>query len=82
MKEKEENVVQKIVSILSENKCTVAEAKSLLNAAEKTILEQATVQYPTDIYFDTPLSISRSIPEILEILEITKNDRPGAFQER
>lgn len=40
MSEKKQSVVGDIISVLSKNKCTVAEAKWILNAAGNAILEQ------------------------------------------
>lgn len=81
MNGKEKKVVEKIISVLAENECTVAEAKLLLSATEKAILEKTTVQSPLEVYFDVQ-SINRPLTETLVRLGLTRRDRPEASQEK
>ena len=82
MSEKKQSVVGDIISVLSKNKCTVAEAKWILNAAGNAILEQTTVQMPENISCCAYELSDRPFSEVLARLGITRNDRPAGFQER
>ena len=82
MSEREKRVIRGIVSVLSQNKCTVAEAKRLLRFTRKAILEKTTVQPIDSVDYATQQIIDRPLPEILERLGLPRNGKPEASQEK
>lgn len=83
MNEREKRVIRGIMSVLSQNKCTVAEAKRLLRFTRKAILEKTTVQPANSVDYDATQQImDRPLPEVLERLGLPRNGRPEASQEK
>lgn len=81
MNEREKRVIRGIMSVLSQNKCTVAEAKRLLRFTRKAILEKTTVQPVDSVDYATQQIMDRPLPEILERLGLSRNGKPEASQE-
>lgn len=81
MNEREKRVIRGIMSVLSQNKCTVAEAKRLLRFTKKAILEKTTVQPVDSVDYATQQIMDRPLPEILERLGLPRNGKPEASQE-